>query len=302
MHEMGETGNDQGILKLRQKLLRCKAYLEDEEFVCDFLDTTIEDRMEKEELRKREQERRKREEERRKRGEHRKKMEEYRKEIEELRKRAEERRLELRVEEESRLKTEEEAKAVEERRKRKEERKMNERIALEEEMRVKKDGLWKSRCDMFKRNINKERVDLDDNEIEEKTLKLPKRKLKNLSRITGTELQQKVNLKASSNPQHWSFKRKYSQDKGGIEKLAWIKRIGIIKVRQSLREREDQKTTKDTRKKGVICKLIKSEVEFQKCRKCGFKRRVKPKVTILGDKAEPRAFCDRRTPQRAHLL
>ncbi|GFS60943.1 splicing factor 3B subunit 2 [Trichonephila clavipes] len=39
------------------------------------------------------------------------------------------------------------------------------------------------------------------------------------------ELQQKVNLKASSNmvliPQHWSFRGEYSQDKSGIGKLAW---------------------------------------------------------------------------------
>ncbi|GFS38979.1 hypothetical protein TNIN_404041 [Trichonephila inaurata madagascariensis] len=98
--------------------------------------------------------------------------------------------------------------------------------------------------------LSKERVDLDD-EIEEEILKLPKRKLKNLRRMTVTELQQKVNLKASSDiilmPQHWSFKRKYSQDKRGIGKLAWklpdfLKRVGIMKVRQSLRKREDRKS------------------------------------------------------------
>ncbi|GFW75343.1 hypothetical protein TNCV_4189971 [Trichonephila clavipes] len=56
--------------------------------------------------------------------------------------------------------------------------------------------------------------------------------------MTVAELQQKLNLKTSSNiiliPQKRSFKRKYSQDKGGIEKLAWklpdfIKRIGTMK-------------------------------------------------------------------------
>ncbi|GFX38593.1 hypothetical protein TNCV_3475851 [Trichonephila clavipes] len=46
LHEMGETVySDRRILELKQKMLSCKAYLEDEEFVCDFLDTTIEDRM-----------------------------------------------------------------------------------------------------------------------------------------------------------------------------------------------------------------------------------------------------------------
>ncbi|GFU48043.1 hypothetical protein TNCV_4968241 [Trichonephila clavipes] len=39
---MGETIDPvQGILELKQKLLSCKEYLEDEEFVCDFSDTTV---------------------------------------------------------------------------------------------------------------------------------------------------------------------------------------------------------------------------------------------------------------------
>ncbi|GFW38775.1 hypothetical protein TNCV_3881421 [Trichonephila clavipes] len=54
LHKMGETvDSDLGILELKQKLLQCKAYLEDEEFVCDVLATMIEDRMEKEKRRKR---------------------------------------------------------------------------------------------------------------------------------------------------------------------------------------------------------------------------------------------------------
>ncbi|GFY79734.1 hypothetical protein TNIN_393441 [Trichonephila inaurata madagascariensis] len=151
LHEIGETvDSDLGILELKQKLLLCKTYLADEEFVCSFLDTTIEDRMEKEECRK-------------KIDQYRKKEEEYRKGIEEHRKRAEERRLEreqelefsriearrktenetrirearhkeetearlkaevearLKAEVEARLKAEEEAKAVEEGWKKKEE-------------------------------------------------------------------------------------------------------------------------------------------------------------------------------------
>ncbi|GFV37104.1 hypothetical protein TNCV_3633721 [Trichonephila clavipes] len=43
-------------------------------------------------------------------------------------------------------------------------------------------------------------------------------------------------------------------------------------------------------KKGIVRKLRKSEVEFQK--RC-FKRRAKPKVTIRGDKASPRLYWDR---------
>ncbi|GFS53153.1 retrovirus-related Pol polyprotein from transposon opus [Trichonephila inaurata madagascariensis] len=94
--------------------------------------------------------------------------------------------------------------------------------------------------------------------------KLPKRKLKELSRMSVTKLQRKVKLKASSNivlvPHYWNFKREYLQDKRGIGTLAWelpgfIKRIGVGKVRQSLREREDQETTKVKMRKRVGLKL-----------------------------------------------
>ncbi|GFY61142.1 hypothetical protein TNIN_343501 [Trichonephila inaurata madagascariensis] len=67
--------------------------------------------------------------------------------------------------------------------------------------------------------LSKERVDLDDDEIEEEKLKLPKRKLKKLSRMTVAELQQKVNLiNIIIIPQHWCFKRKSLQDRRGVEK------------------------------------------------------------------------------------
>ncbi|GFT08900.1 uncharacterized protein TNCV_4104161 [Trichonephila clavipes] len=52
--------------------------------------------------------------------------------------------------------------------------------------------------------LSKKRIDFDEDEIEEKP-KLSKRKRKNLSRMTVAELQQKLNLKASSNMvQHYT--------------------------------------------------------------------------------------------------
>ncbi|GFW99253.1 uncharacterized protein TNCV_3980781 [Trichonephila clavipes] len=72
--------------------------------------------------------------------------------------------------------------------------------------------------------LRKERIDFDEDEIEEEKPKLPKRKRKNLSRMTVAELQQKVNPKASSNmvliPQYWSFRGEYSQDRSEMGKLA----------------------------------------------------------------------------------
>ncbi|GFV87662.1 uncharacterized protein TNCV_779461 [Trichonephila clavipes] len=130
--------------------------------------------------------------------------------------------------------------------------------------------------------------------------------------MTVAELQQKVNLKASSNmvliPLHWSFRGKYSQDKSEMGKLAWkltdfIKRDGTVKIRRSSRENRmirkrfrlklrthdnicrDRKVRGETRpldfkivdpawmKKTVVRKLRKNEIEFQK--RC-FKRRTKP--------------------------
>ncbi|GFX42296.1 uncharacterized protein TNCV_110161 [Trichonephila clavipes] len=176
---------------------------------------------------------------------------------------------------------------------------------------------------------SKERIDFDEDEIEEEKPKLPERKLKKLSRITVAESQQKVNLKASSNvvliPQDWSFRGDYSQDKSEMGKFAWkladlIKRDGTVNIRRSSRENRstrkrvrlklrpqdniyrDGKVRGETRhldfkivdptwmKKGVARKLRESEIEFQK--RC-FKRRAKPKVTIRGDKASPRLYWDR---------
>ncbi|GFY44886.1 uncharacterized protein TNIN_261451 [Trichonephila inaurata madagascariensis] len=74
--------------------------------------------------------------------------------------------------------------------------------------------------------------------------------------MTVAKLQQTVGLKVSSNraliPQHWRFRRECSQDKSGIGKLAWkltgfIKRDGIMKMRRSSRERENQKSRKRVR-------------------------------------------------------
>ncbi|GFU69429.1 hypothetical protein TNCV_5123551 [Trichonephila clavipes] len=115
----------------------------------------------------------------------------------------------LRAEEETRLKAEEEAKAVEERRKIEEERRMNETIVSEDKMKLKKDETYgekeetpvdvrkdKAKGDVNTAILSRERVDLDDDEIEEEKPKLLKRKLKKLSRMIVAKLQQKVNLKA----------------------------------------------------------------------------------------------------------
>ncbi|GFU33150.1 hypothetical protein TNCV_4156681 [Trichonephila clavipes] len=54
---MGEAVDPgMNVEDLKQKLMRCKAYLEDEEFVKDFLNTTVEERKEEERRLEREHE------------------------------------------------------------------------------------------------------------------------------------------------------------------------------------------------------------------------------------------------------
>lgn len=153
--------------------------------------------------------------------------------------------------------------------------------------------------------------DQDDDKKEDKP-KLSKRKLKKLSRMTVAELKQKVNrpelvemhdvtakdpvlllhLKASRNtvpvPRHWCFKRKYLQGKRGIEKPAFelpdfIKRTGIMEMRQALQEKEDQKTMKAKMRERVRPKLGKIDIDYQKLHDAFFKWQTKPRMTIHGD-------------------
>ncbi|GFR16641.1 hypothetical protein TNCT_330341 [Trichonephila clavata] len=95
------------------------------------------------------------------------------------------------------------------------------------------------------------------------------------------------NLKISSNvilvPHHSCFKHKNSQDKRGVERhalelLDFIKRFGIMRRRQALRERT--KTTKAELRKRVRLKLRFSEYS-QKHQNSVFKRRSQPEVTIM---------------------
>ncbi|XP_077517967.1 splicing factor 3B subunit 2-like isoform X2 [Amblyomma americanum] len=153
--------------------------------------------------------------------------------------------------------------------------------------------------------------DDDDMKIEEKP-KLSKRKLKKLSRMTIAELKQKVtrpelvemhdvtakdpvlllHLKSSRNtvpvPRHWCFKRKYLQGKRGIEKPpfdlpGFIKKTGIMEMRQALQEKEDQKTMKAKMREKVRPKLGKIDIDYQKLHDAFFKWQTKPRMTMHGD-------------------
>jgi len=152
----------------------------------------------------------------------------------------------------------------------------------------------------------------EDNLKKEETPKLSKRKLKKLNRLSIAELKQHVNrpdvvemhdvtakdprllviLKSTRNtvpvPRHWCFKRKFLQGKRGIEKPPFnlpdfIKKTGIMEMRQALQEKEDQKTLKAKMRERVRPKMGKIDIDYQKLHDAFFKWQTKPKMTIHGD-------------------
>lgn len=151
----------------------------------------------------------------------------------------------------------------------------------------------------------------DGNNKEEEE-KLSKRKLKKLTRLSVAELKQLVSrpdvvemhdvtardpkllvqLKAYRNtvqvPRHWCFKRKYLQGKRGIEKPpfdlpTFIKRTGIMEMRESLQERDEAKSLKMKMRERVRPKMGKIDIDYQKLHDAFFKWQTKPRMTIHGD-------------------
>jgi len=156
----------------------------------------------------------------------------------------------------------------------------------------------------------------DDDLVEETTEtgepKLSKRKLKKLNRLSVAELKQLVarpdvvemhdvtardprllvHLKSTRNtvpvPRHWCFKRKYLQGKRGIEKPPFdlpdfIKKTGIMEMREALQEKEDAKGMKSKMREKVRPKLGKIDIDYQKLHDAFFKWQTKPKMTLHGD-------------------
>nr|XP_042912781.1 splicing factor 3B subunit 2-like [Parasteatoda tepidariorum] len=161
-------------------------------------------------------------------------------------------------------------------------------------------------------DLRKKPAYFDDGILEEEKPKLSKKKLKKLSRMSVAELKLKVNrpelvelhdvtakdpvlllhLKASRNtvpvPRHWCFKRKYLQGKRGFEKPAFelpdfIKRTGIMEMRQVLLEKEEQKTMKAKVRESVRPKLGKIDIDYQKLHDAFYKWQTKLKMTVHGD-------------------
>uniref|UniRef100_H2YDL3 PSP proline-rich domain-containing protein n=1 Tax=Ciona savignyi TaxID=51511 RepID=H2YDL3_CIOSA len=154
--------------------------------------------------------------------------------------------------------------------------------------------------------------DDDSNDEDDGKVKISKKKLRRMNRLSVAELKQLVtrpdvvemhdvtaqdpcllvHLKAARNsvtvPRHWCFKRKYLQGKRGFEKPPFelpqcIKNTGIMEMRQALQEKEDSRTLKTKMREKVRPKLGKIDIDYQKLHDAFFRYQTKPRMTTHGD-------------------
>lgn len=160
--------------------------------------------------------------------------------------------------------------------------------------------------------VDAEDSDEEDQQPESDVPKLSKKKLRKMNRLSVAELKQLVNrpdvvemhdvtardpkllvyLKAYRNtvpvPRHWCFKRKYLQGKRGIVKPPFelpdfIKKTGIMEMRQALQEKEEQQTMKTKMRQRVRPKMGKIDIDYQKLHDAFFRWQTKPKLTMHGE-------------------
>lgn len=152
----------------------------------------------------------------------------------------------------------------------------------------------------------------DEDKVGESQDKISKKKLKKQSRLTVAELKQIVErpdlvemhdvtsmdpkllvlLKSSRNtvavPRHWSYKRKYLSGKRGIEKAPFelpefIKKTGIMEMREALQQKEQEQSMKTKMRQRVRPKLGKIDIDYQKLHDAFFRYQTKPKMSRHGD-------------------
>ena len=141
---------------------------------------------------------------------------------------------------------------------------------------------------------------------------MSKTKLRKMNRLTVAELKQLVDkpdvievhdvtaadprllvhLKATRNtvpvPKHWSQKRKYLQNKRGIEKPPfelpdYIIKTGIQEMREALQEKEERMGLKGKQREKSRPKMGKIDIDYQKLHDAFFRWQTKPKMSLHGD-------------------
>ncbi|GJD10030.1 Splicing factor 3B subunit 2 [Galdieria sulphuraria] len=110
--------------------------------------------------------------------------------------------------------------------------------------------------------------------------------------VTAADPKLLVYLKSYRNavsvPSHWRQKRKYLQNKRGIEKPPFqlppfIAQTGIQKLRDAYKAVEDEKTMKQKQREKVRPKLGKVDIDYQVLHDAFFKFQTKPRLTNPGD-------------------
>lgn len=151
-----------------------------------------------------------------------------------------------------------------------------------------------------------------DEDANQESKKVSKRKKKLLTRLSVAELKQLVNrpdvveahdvsssnprllihLKSMRNvvpvPRHWCFIRKYLQGKRGIEKVPFqlpefIAETGIARIRESIMEQEALQKAKQKARNRIRPKMGRIDIDYQVLHDAFFKFQTKPKVTGHGD-------------------
>ena len=161
-------------------------------------------------------------------------------------------------------------------------------------------------------NSSEDDMDMDDDEYQPESKALSNRAKKERSRLTVAQLKQLVahpdvvedhdvtaadsrllvHLKSYKGtvpvPKHWKQKRKYLQGKAGHEQSPYqlpasVLATGIDKVREAIKEEEDEKTTKQRQRERTRPKMGKINVDYQALYDAFFVHMKRPSLTSHGD-------------------
>ncbi|CAD5232010.1 unnamed protein product [Bursaphelenchus xylophilus] len=110
--------------------------------------------------------------------------------------------------------------------------------------------------------------------------------------VTSRDPHLLVHLKAYRNtvpvPRHWNAKRKYLAGKRGFERPPFdlpdfIKRTGIMEMRETMWEKEGEQTLKSKMRERMRPKMGRIDIDYQKLHDAFFKWQTKPVMTLMGE-------------------
>jgi splicing factor 3B subunit 2 len=89
-------------------------------------------------------------------------------------------------------------------------------------------------------------------------------------------------------PRHWNAKRKYLAGKRGFERPPFelpdfIKRTGIMEMRETMWEKEENQSLKSKMREKSRPKMGRIDIDYQKLHDAFFKWQTKPSMTKMGE-------------------